>query len=661
MSDNDMSSKNNLVLMELIKKKYIRYHNVNKNIFDKINQTDYINFKYLNNLIETQFYNPDVVYFLLDFFTGVLDDNFKNVKEWLKDFDLKDRDKITQTYKLSTDNQNMSSFIIKAPMKNNNNLIVELFTALFGWNKLRETIPTFACIYGGFSCSKPNIIYEKLLKSWCTSDKDKVQYIISEKIPGETILNKMEKNISPVNMERKASISKRGNKVSSVNIQRSMLISSIKNKIENQEQGNYLEDEMLIDILTISLSCQIAFENFKGQHGNLDMVNIIKRPLEKEKWIKFSCLNPCWVKIKNIPTIINYNNSTIELDNQRYGSKNSLFDLFDPTKEYDPLYDIYLLLCNYIKTIKYLGAGKLFLIHLKILSNLISYFSVTLNMNLLLSNPLENHIIHYLSIDNSLRNNKSILGVVDYLLDQYPLIKTKYYTDIDPEDNVLMCHNDCDNINQITKNILRPAKIKSYEDLRIFILNNKDNSELIKKSNKYMYYIDFEINKLYSFIENSENNLKKFNNNPIKISEIIITEENKQFIIYPKFEELNKRKQSTFKLDDLKNFIYDLLFLGSTLHEIDNEIYKLKSLVSLINKHSLMNNNIFLTIEDIYGIYLSLVIKYKTYKKNLEIFQSDLKNTYTKIIKDVDLNPLKDKILNNETFKDLYSEIPYLI
>jgi hypothetical protein len=663
MSNTITNKENADLLMKMVKKNYVRYHSINKPTLINIEQKQYLNFIYINNLIKKQFYNPDILYFLLDLFTGILDDNFRNVKEWFNEFNVNTKDKASQTFELSSQNAKMGAFLLKAPSnENSNGLIVELFTGLFGWNRLRNEIPTFACIYGGFSCSKPAVLYGNLLKSWCTTDKDKVQYIIYEKIPGDSIFLKMGKQITPNPIFKSKPLSKRGHKVSSTNIQKNVLISEFKHKLYSSDSSikykdldSYTIDELLLDILTISLSLDVARKSFKGQHGNLTLQNIIKRPLIKQMWVKFPVENPCWVKLNEIPTIVNYSLSTIQIKDERYGSLSSYGNIFNPIENYDEIYDIFFLLCQYMFTIKYFGAAIMFTNHMDVLINLLKYFGFKFTFDTIFTESFDNLIKLFLLRDRSKNSKESISGFVNYLIQHYPILKDKYTLE-EPTTDILMCHDNCDSIDKIVLNTIEPVKIATYDDLRIIILNNKDNPELIEKLNrKYNYLIQGEMERLFTTLKNIQQQLKRYDeffDKSLILSNVFITVRRRIFMIYPYFEEVERNLSTNNSLEILKNNIYDLLSIGANLQIIDNDLYKFKSLINTLKT----NISILKRIEEIYDQYLSLNIEYKKYKFILENLQRELQQKSKIIIDEVKFHSLSTFILQNNIFHDLYYE-----
>jgi hypothetical protein len=88
-------------------------------------------------------------------------------------------------YAMTADFENVKDmFIVKsAKDPKNDNLQHELIVGLYGTNKLRQYIPNFAYIYGGFKCSPPLIDPEtKKVVTWCLNNENAVNYVLYENI-----------------------------------------------------------------------------------------------------------------------------------------------------------------------------------------------------------------------------------------------------------------------------------------------------------------------------------------------------------------------------------------------------------------------------------------------------------------------------------------------
>jgi len=74
-------------------------------------------------------------------------------------------------------------FVIKTNKPNNeSSLLHELVVGVYGTNKLREFIPNFSYIFGGFKCSPPSISENGEVDSFCLNNNEAVNYVLYEYI-----------------------------------------------------------------------------------------------------------------------------------------------------------------------------------------------------------------------------------------------------------------------------------------------------------------------------------------------------------------------------------------------------------------------------------------------------------------------------------------------
>ena len=88
-------------------------------------------------------------------------------------------------YALVADFENAKDmFVVKVSRSpSDDTLLHELVVGLYGTNKLRQYIPNFAYVYGGFKCSPPLIDPEtKKVITWCLHDTNPVNYVLYENI-----------------------------------------------------------------------------------------------------------------------------------------------------------------------------------------------------------------------------------------------------------------------------------------------------------------------------------------------------------------------------------------------------------------------------------------------------------------------------------------------
>ena len=96
-------------------------------------------------------------------------------------------------YALIADFENAKDmFVVKVSRSpSDDTLLHELVVGLYGTNKLRQYIPNFAYVYGGFKCSPPLIDPEtKKVVTWCLHDTNPVNYVLYENINPAVTMSK---------------------------------------------------------------------------------------------------------------------------------------------------------------------------------------------------------------------------------------------------------------------------------------------------------------------------------------------------------------------------------------------------------------------------------------------------------------------------------------
>ncbi len=186
-----------------------------------------LNVNKLKNLLNEQFYNKHLLKILLCFLQQVtfigedLDDLNSNsnsnqnrndamsmtdvrnqrIKNWLTELQSFNTQGING-YALSANFKDIEDlFAVKAPKNNQVDSQHELFVGLFGTNKLRETVPNFSYVFGGFSCTGPVIGTDNKIISWCY-DGENIPYIVYENIQPNISLAKAIKTISGIDWLR---------------------------------------------------------------------------------------------------------------------------------------------------------------------------------------------------------------------------------------------------------------------------------------------------------------------------------------------------------------------------------------------------------------------------------------------------------------------------
>lgn len=196
-------------------------------------------------------------------------------------------------------------FILKTPRAYlDSDLTHELFVGLFGTNKLRQEIPNFAYIFGGFLCSGPMINpITKEVEDFCSFNLPQVQYIIYENVNPNVPLDDYVKTCTP--------------------------------------------SEFVEKYLQILLALNYANQTIGFTHYDLHSRNVILRqyPDKTSFILKFKTSKETfYLTTDYIATIIDYDVSHIKYKGRNYGSSTFRIEFnVLPQKEF-PLYDAYKLL-----------------------------------------------------------------------------------------------------------------------------------------------------------------------------------------------------------------------------------------------------------------------------------------------------------------------------
>ena len=167
---------------------------------DRLGKVDPVELK---NLMADKFYDPNVMKAAMCISQSIaytppigdpkeapggVESNFR-IRHWLDSLKQIGGES-AEGYALLADMMNVeNAFVVKAPRKSNDyGLIHEYIVGIYGTNKLREIIPNYAYIMGGFKCSPPVINPEtKKVDAWCNNNKYPIDYVIYENIaPSKT-------------------------------------------------------------------------------------------------------------------------------------------------------------------------------------------------------------------------------------------------------------------------------------------------------------------------------------------------------------------------------------------------------------------------------------------------------------------------------------------
>lgn len=282
--------------------------------YTNLNQVDRIQTGKVEILAKQQFFNADVMQGLLcslnALFIGsqTLPVN-ERVKHWLKTNRILNAG--SHGYAMeAVFGQAKDLILVKGQ---DAELVHELFVGL-QLNQLRERIPNFSYVFGGFRCL-PAFLDNKSVKTWCndpnsSSPPARLQYILYE-------------NIKPA--------------------------VSMKDWIPTNRFSKFLNQ-----YLQILLAVNMAYETMDFTHYDLHTGNVLIRSIPDfpEFTLQYTWkMNPVYLRTSHVATIIDYGMSHVRIDNQNYGvwgykSYNILPD------QSNPLYDAYKLLIDSLHFMK---------------------------------------------------------------------------------------------------------------------------------------------------------------------------------------------------------------------------------------------------------------------------------------------------------------------
>lgn len=333
------------------------------------------------------------------------------------------------------ENELTDLFIIKSPKINNSNFH-ETFIGVMGTNQLRSIIPNFAYLFGGFNCSPPFIINNKVI-SWCDPSMKVVNNLIYEQIIGTLLLDK-------------------------------------------------LYDISLIDFLSyylqIILSLKIAGDEIRFTHNDLHTGNII---LRRSKYSQFYIPYPLgsdiiYIKTDRVATIIDYGMSHIEINNQHYGPTEYKFFNYDT---FFPINDAYHLLIASLITMKQ-EDNRIY----QQLEPLVNFFVEPNNLNQFLNKS--DFSISYLPLNE--QTNIDLQKLVSYIRDKYPITNQILTIQPDPNIPVMSCQSGCLSTIEIQQkiNLLNNPVVDDLVIIFDSIINGEEPTIINKNHVKEMLYLE---------------------------------------------------------------------------------------------------------------------------------------------------------------------------
>ena len=164
----------------------------NKILGNLQNKLGNINYKKLKETVRKNFYDPAVIEVAMCttesifYLTPGAIKPRQRIKNWILNLRELGISSVQGVAMKADLNREKDFFIVKAPRNpgNTDEIMHELFVTTRGTNKLRETIPNFAFVYGGVSCSLPALAKNSArVGAWCNlNHTQSVDYIIYENI-----------------------------------------------------------------------------------------------------------------------------------------------------------------------------------------------------------------------------------------------------------------------------------------------------------------------------------------------------------------------------------------------------------------------------------------------------------------------------------------------
>ena len=197
-------------------------------------------------------------------------------------------------------------FIVKVPRRGISDMLIhEAAIGLYVTNKMRHLLPNFMYVYGYTQCAPPVLDNNNDVLTWCTSDTERVSYLITENIIGAQDFGEFLKD----------------------------------------KNVNYRDFQLIF--LQIINALNQAFKKYKYTHNDLHYGNILIRKFSNKVAIPYyDSMNNIagYIASQYIPTIIDYGYSGAQIGSQMIGrfglAKSGII-----TTEAFPMYDMYKLVC----------------------------------------------------------------------------------------------------------------------------------------------------------------------------------------------------------------------------------------------------------------------------------------------------------------------------
>nr|WIL05020.1 divergent kinase [Cedratvirus duvanny] len=295
-----------IAFLSSVERKGIDYYN-GKNLNDTKKHLDVLDYSRLQHLLEGKFYSPYVMALFARILVAIYQKenlqnlNLENIRYWLEGVEQLSSGVYGVTLEATLRGMLSPQVVIKYPKQDN--LTHEIFVGLYGTNILRQFIPNFSFVYGGFRCTGPVLLGNRAL-DFCNKplgENADFDYALYENVTPSLTFEAALPTLSP--------------------------------------------EEFLNLYFIIILSLQVAHERIRFTHFDLHGQNVLLRELEEEVIIPYpTSVGTFYIRTKYIPTLIDYGRSSITHKDVVYSvpGMGLFLGLGDVTSF--PLYDAYRLI-----------------------------------------------------------------------------------------------------------------------------------------------------------------------------------------------------------------------------------------------------------------------------------------------------------------------------
>nr|WIL04055.1 hypothetical protein Clen_125 [Cedratvirus lena] len=258
----------------------------------------------LQGMVENEFYNENVLYFMSDVLYAIYYSNpyqkklmLAKIKTWLTHLEQLSAGANGITLTAALGNLLRNDVVVKYPKIGD--LTHEVFVGLLGTNQLRKYIPNFSFVYGGFACSPPIIGSEDQVIDFCNGLRQ-----------GQPLNYALYENIAPA-----------------------ISAHDLIKRMSGEEFLNFY--------LQLVLALAVAHEQILFTHFDLHDKNVLAKELPKPVNILYPFRGKEYhVKTSYIASIIDYGFSSFEYQGMRFASLGGLASYIGNAKDF-PLYDAF--------------------------------------------------------------------------------------------------------------------------------------------------------------------------------------------------------------------------------------------------------------------------------------------------------------------------------